>query len=95
MTVGTPDLLRLTLSDRIVPDSVVTYRLPCGSTRRDTPVKTYTVHAKRWARGWELHIDGLGVTQSHSLADAELMARDYIETLTGAAPGSFNVEITR
>jgi hypothetical protein len=57
------------------------------------PVKTYKVRAKRWARGWELHIEGLGVTQSHTLRDAEMMARDYIELDTDAAPGSFDVEI--
>lgn len=57
-------------------------------------MKTYTVRAKRWARGWELHIEGLGVTQSHTLRDAEMMARDYIELDTGAAPESFAVAIT-
>jgi len=45
-------------------------------------MSTYTVHAKRWAQGWELHIDGVGVTQSRSLSDAERMARDYIATFT-------------
>ncbi|MGH3631525.1 MAG: acyl-CoA dehydrogenase family protein, partial [Sciscionella sp.] len=29
---------------------------------------TYHVRAKRWAHGWELHVDGVGVTQSASLA---------------------------
>lgn len=43
---------------------------------------TYTVHAKRWAHGWELHIEGVGVTQSRSLAKARETVRDYIETLT-------------
>lgn len=57
-------------------------------------MNTYKVRARRWARGWELHIEGLGVTQSHTLRDAEMMARDYIELDTDAAPGSFNVEIT-
>jgi hypothetical protein len=54
---------------------------------------TYTVHAKRWKRGWELHIDGFGVTQSKTLNDAEAMVRDYIALDTGAAPDSFAVEI--
>jgi DNA-binding CsgD family transcriptional regulator len=54
---------------------------------------TYTVRAKRWRRGWELHIDGIGVTQSRSLNEAEAMARDYIALDTGAAPDSFRVEI--
>jgi hypothetical protein len=39
-------------------------------------------------------IDGLGVTQSRTLRDAEMMAGDYIELKTGAAPGSFEVLIT-
>jgi methanogenic corrinoid protein MtbC1 len=43
---------------------------------------TYVVRAKRWAHGWELHIDGIGVTQSRILDGAEQMVRDYIETLT-------------
>ena len=43
----------------------------------------YQVSAKRWERGWELHIEGVGVTQSHSLADAEGMARDYIVMVLG------------
>jgi len=46
--------------------------------------KTYQVTAKRWAHGWELHIDGVGVTQSHGLHDAERMVRDYIELDLGA-----------
>lgn len=43
----------------------------------------YTVKATRWTGGWELHIDGLGVTQVRTLAKAEGQARDYIETFTG------------
>ncbi|WP_236796615.1 hypothetical protein [Amycolatopsis sp. GM8] len=39
---------------------------------------TYTVVAKRWARGWELHIEGVGVTQTASLSKAETTAREYI-----------------
>lgn len=46
---------------------------------------TYEVRAKRWEHGWELHIEGLGVTQSRTLAGAEVMVRDYIESLTGSA----------
>lgn len=45
-------------------------------------MNTYGVRAKRWAHGWELHIDGIGVTQSRTLDGAEQMVRDYIETLT-------------
>lgn len=56
--------------------------------------KTYRVLARRWARGWELHIEGLGVTQSRTLLDAEEMARDYIALDLDTDPGSFDVDIT-
>jgi hypothetical protein len=58
-----------------------------------TDETTYTVRAKRWERGWELHIDGVGVTQSRTLNDAEAMVRDYIALATDAAPDSFAVRI--
>jgi CRP-like cAMP-binding protein len=58
------------------------------------PVKTYSVRAKRWEHGWELHINGVGVTQSRSLRDADIMARDLISRRTDAADGSFAVDIT-
>lgn len=32
---------------------------------------TYTVTAERQAYGWDPHIDGVGATQTRSLADAE------------------------
>jgi hypothetical protein len=57
-------------------------------------VTTYRVEARRWARGWELHIEGEGVTQSHSLNDAEGMVRDYIALMHNVPPDSFDVEIT-
>lgn len=56
--------------------------------------KTYDVLAKRWRRGWELHISGIGVTQSRSLADAEAMARDYIALDLEVPENSFDVRIT-
>jgi hypothetical protein len=55
---------------------------------------TYNVRAKRWEHGWELHIDGVGVTQSRSLWDAEMMARDLIGRRLGVADDSFDVVIT-
>ncbi len=42
---------------------------------------THHVAAKRWSQGWELHIEGVGVTQSRTLATAESTVRDYLETL--------------
>jgi hypothetical protein len=62
--------------------------------RVGTVSSTYRVRAKRWAHGWELHIEGVGVTQSHTLRDAERMVRDYIALDMGTDPGSFDVEIT-
>jgi hypothetical protein len=54
---------------------------------------TYTVVAKRWRHGWELHIEGLGVTQSRNLADAEAMARDYIALDLDVPEASFDVRV--
>lgn len=45
-------------------------------------MSTYMVHARRWKHGWELHVDGVGVTLSRNLDGAEQMVRDYIETRT-------------
>ncbi len=55
---------------------------------------TYNVTAKRWKHGWELHIDGVGVTQSRTLDTAEQMVRDYIETLTDRDVSGDTVIIT-
>ena len=61
------------------------------------PVKTYAVRVVRWERGWELHVPGVGVTQSHGLKDAHRMAADYIRIMTGSDPGrdclSLEIEI--
>ena len=46
-------------------------------------MRTYSASAVPWEHGWELHIDGVGVTQSRTLAAAERMVRDYL-TLDGA-----------
>ena len=55
---------------------------------------TYEVTARRWKRGWELHIHSVGVTQSHGLKDAEVMARDYIATVLDVGPATFDVRVT-
>jgi hypothetical protein len=57
-------------------------------------VKTYNVRAKRWEHGWELHIDGVGVTQSRTLWDAEEMARDLIARRADLPQEAFTVTIT-
>ncbi len=56
-------------------------------------MKTYQVRAKRWEHGWELHIEGVGVTQSRTLWDAEDMARDLIARRDLPGDG-FTVRIT-
>jgi DNA-directed RNA polymerase specialized sigma subunit len=58
------------------------------------PVKTYKVTAKRWAHGWELHIDKVGVTQSRNLAEADRMVRDYLALEYDTDPSAFNIDIT-
>jgi len=60
----------------------------------NTDITTYTVTAKRWKHGWELHIDGIGVTQSKTRATAEQMVRDYVETLTDQDVSGADVVIT-
>ena len=42
----------------------------------------HIVQARRWKHGWELHVDGIGVTQCGHLRGAEQTVRDYVETLT-------------
>jgi hypothetical protein len=57
-------------------------------------MSTYSVRAKRWAHGWELHIADVGVTQSRNLGEAEQVVRDYIETLTDHDTSGDQVTIT-
>lgn len=42
----------------------------------------HIVQATRWKHGWELHVDGTGVTQCGLILGAEQTVRDYIETPT-------------
>jgi predicted RNase H-like HicB family nuclease len=55
--------------------------------------KAYTVRAKRWEGGWELHVDGVGVTQSRTLETAETQVRDLIETMLDSDAGGVDVVI--
>lgn len=55
------------------------------ASRKVTAVSAedYVVSARRWEHGWELHItdaagEDVGVTQSHTLSDAERVVRDYL-----------------
>ena len=65
------------------------------TTEEDRATERYNVIARRWKHGWELHIEGLGVTQSKTLATADAMVRDYIESLTDrAVPSDAVITIT-
>ena len=41
----------------------------------------YHVHARPWSHGWELHVDGVGVTQVDDLACAEQQIRHFVATV--------------
>lgn len=41
----------------------------------------YKATALQWEGGWELHIEGEGVTQVRTLDKAEAQVRDYLETV--------------
>ena len=56
-------------------------------------MRTYRVHVKRWEHGWELHIDGVGVTQTRRLTEAEDMSRDYIAMTLDIGVDTFAVDI--
>lgn len=54
-------------------------------------MNSYTVQAKRWARGWELHIydvdlHAVGVTQSRTIREADRMVRSYVAMLRDEDP---------
>lgn len=52
---------------------------------------TYKVTAKAWEHGWELHIEGIGVTQSEGVEDAEAMVRDYLRLDGHDATGPIDI----
>ena len=60
-------------------------------------MKTYKVSAKRWTSGgdsgWELHVDGVGITQVDNLDQARAQARDFIETVTERSVESVDIEV--
>lgn len=50
------------------------------STEGVVAVTEYQVTAVRWEHGWELHVDGVGVTQTRTLAGATGQVRDFVAT---------------
>lgn len=67
------------------------------STERMVDVKTFVAHARKWEAeqesGWELHVDGVGVTQVDDLSDADAQARDLIETMMELRSSDFAVTV--
>lgn len=67
------------------------------STEGVVAMTTYVTHARRWESdsdgGWELYVDGVGVTQVDHLNDAEAQVRDFIETISGESAQSCEVRI--
>lgn len=57
-------------------------------------MKTYTVRAIPWDEGWELHVDGVGVTQVRTLDKAGRQVRDLVETMTGENVSDAKVSIS-
>lgn len=57
-------------------------------------VVAYAALARRWAHGWEIHIEGVGVTQCASLDDTERQGADLIETMTGKRPTRLVVTVS-
>ncbi|MBA3528146.1 MAG: sigma-70 family RNA polymerase sigma factor [Propionibacteriaceae bacterium] len=51
-------------------------------------MKTYVAHAVRWEQGWELHVEGVGVTQVRTLDKAEQQVRDLVETMNDQVDAS-------
>jgi DNA-directed RNA polymerase specialized sigma24 family protein len=58
-------------------------------------MKNYVAHAKRWKRGWEIHVDSVGVTQVRSLDRAVEQACDLVEIMTGRpiTPAQVTLEV--
>lgn len=54
---------------------------------------TYRVVARQWERGWELHIDGEGVTQVRTLDKAVEQVRDFLATMHDADYSDAPIEV--
>jgi hypothetical protein len=55
--------------------------------------RTYRVTAKRWERGWELYVKGVGVTQCRVLNDAERRVRGLVDTMSDETVGEYAVDV--
>ncbi|HEX3827153.1 MAG TPA: hypothetical protein VHV82_07760 [Sporichthyaceae bacterium] len=50
---------------------------------RTEQARAFTALARPWAHGWELHVDGHGVTRVPVPAEAAQQVRDHVSTVTG------------
>jgi len=57
-------------------------------------MSAYTAMAAREGRWWVIDVDGVGVTQSRTLAEAHLWAQGLIEAVTGEADADVTVTPT-
>lgn len=55
----------------------------CGFAWPEAVIPAFKVAVKPWEGGWELHIDGAGVTQAEHPDQFATMARDYITQTLG------------
>lgn len=54
-------------------------------------MSAYTVRAVPWDQGWELYVDGIGVTQVRTLDKAGQQVRDFVETMTDEPVEDFDM----
>ena len=55
---------------------------------------TYNVRLEPWEHGFEVFIDGVGVTQARDRGEVEEMARDFIATDLDVPADSFDLVIS-
>jgi len=56
--------------------------------------RSYLVRAVKWSEGWELHVEGEGVTQTRTLDKAVDQVRSYLETLHGGSFSEADISVT-
>ncbi|GGO92889.1 hypothetical protein GCM10011584_30340 [Nocardioides phosphati] len=72
----------------------------CGCCYADCPDvhdQTHVVVARAvpWAGGWELHVDGVGVTQAEDLSDAADQVRGLLVALEHPSANEARVKVLR
>lgn len=56
-------------------------------------MSTHTARAVREGRWWVVHVDGVGVTQGRSTAEAQRMAADLVAVMTDVPEDEIDVEV--